>query len=260
VETGRRANRHIDDDWVRRARRVRANLRDDSKPMQRRRQSRKDADILAALRLATSESSQRWELQARLLTCQPLGEVAEIMGLPLAVVQAFEALFFAVRDRLHAPAWIITQVLGPGAWHGFARSDIGKVWMALAYQGGPRVLELVMAVTRDQPLPLWAYAGSKGNRRAAEAEICFEIKKIVAGMMQQPAEAGHRLLMLDIQARGVDGRGALSDREKAMNLLLRLSDQPRKARTRGSKKPKDSAPVAPQALPSTASAGCVSPT
>jgi hypothetical protein len=227
VQTGKRLDSRIDDEWVDLARRVERALRHGHTNEECRRLTRRYPHIMAALHLAEDPSStQTWELKARLLTDEPLAKIAERMTLPLATVEAFEALFFNVRGHLHARAWIATQVIGPGLWVGFEKAELGKVWMTLAYQGGPCVLEVVMAVTLDRELPPWLLADCKGDRRLSEAELRFGVKRLAAALTQQSTRAWQALLRLHTKKRQLEGRDAAID--DVMGDFLALVERIRK--------------------------------
>jgi hypothetical protein len=95
---------------------------------------------------AEKDGPSLWELKARILAGQTDEEIGALCALAPETVHWFEALHFCVRDRLQARDWI-AKVIGPGLLCGFTREEMTKIWMALAYHGGPLVLDLVMALT-----------------------------------------------------------------------------------------------------------------
>src|SRR4051794_3168287 len=58
-----------------------------------------DPSFSAARDLAQGNRYRRAELQARILADQPVAEIANRMGIPITVVEAFESWFFDVRTR-----------------------------------------------------------------------------------------------------------------------------------------------------------------
>jgi hypothetical protein len=144
----------------------------------------------AAHRLSSDDGPARWELCGRLLAGQTDEEIAAHTGLAPEAVRWFEALFFRVRDRLHARDWVYTQVIGGGPWCEFGREDLGKVWMFLGYRGGPRVLDVVLAVTQDRPLPAWVRAPAGEPPRVHAARLRLSCRLAVASvMLRTPADA-----------------------------------------------------------------------
>src|SRR5205823_1941825 len=72
-------------------------------------------------------------------------------------VARFEALYFAVRERLGAADWVDRMAVRPRG-PAVASRDLGEVWRALGYGGGPQGLDLVVAATTGRPLPAWVAA------------------------------------------------------------------------------------------------------
>lgn len=105
--------------------------------------------IQAALSLYESGGDLRNEVQARILARQTDVEIGAVVGLTPEVVLAFEWGFFAVRDRIDARDWIKARAIGVR----FLPGDNAAIWKHFAYYGGPLVLESVMAVTLNRPLP-----------------------------------------------------------------------------------------------------------
>ncbi len=134
---GRRASRR-DDVWVRRAL---AWLRSPS------RKQPWHQVIAQAHALYQQDGLTRWHLEARLLTHQPLHEVAACCSLSPATVEAYAALFFDVRDHLGARDWLHHRALPPGYWlDGFRRDDVRSLLRLAALRGGPLVLDRALRV------------------------------------------------------------------------------------------------------------------
>lgn len=93
-----------------------------------------------------SERGPYWlrvEVEARLLAGERTPTVAAKSGLPAPVVGAYEALFFAVTDRLRHPSYVThvaVRLYAPGG-----ETDPGRHVRMLGYQGGPHVLDAVLA-------------------------------------------------------------------------------------------------------------------
>lgn len=94
--------------------------------------------VIDAAQLLHLDDQRRLETQARLLASQSASEIAERTALPAAVVDAYEALFFQVADRLGAQDWVI--------WHAIGHRDESQAILLrrLAYFGGPLVLDTVL--------------------------------------------------------------------------------------------------------------------
>jgi hypothetical protein len=112
-----------------------------------------DVDVAAACRLrAAADPRTRWEAEARLLAREDDSAVAARCGLTPGAVAAYEALFFAVRDRLAQPSSILHLAIGPRLYAAPEDQDLGVVLKLFGYQGGPHVVDtLVGALFGAEP-------------------------------------------------------------------------------------------------------------
>jgi hypothetical protein len=102
--------------------------------------------IEAAHQIAQQQDVQRWEIQGRVLANQAIGEIADCCDITPDTVGWFETLFFDVRCRLTAWAWVNNVVLGDCVCRGFDDGELGRLWMAFGFYGGIAVIdELVRA-------------------------------------------------------------------------------------------------------------------
>ena len=122
----------------------------------------------------------KWELEARLLTDQPLDAVAARTGLTAAAVDAYARVFFDVRPHLAASDWVTARAIGYRPGGGFAGRPLAGAWKLVAYHGGPHVLDVVIAATTGGPLPAGAVAGRGPGRAAAEAVLRAKARQVVA--------------------------------------------------------------------------------
>jgi hypothetical protein len=116
-------------------------------------------------------------IQARLLARQPVDEVARRTGVPVAVVNAYQGLFFDVVDCLDARDWVLVRAIGMGTWSGKAFPDHGALLKCFAYFGGPLVLEAVLPYLVggkdlfDPPLDL----STEGGRREQVVRLAVAV-------------------------------------------------------------------------------------
>jgi hypothetical protein len=208
-EHGGPTDNRIDDDWVARARDFLAARGRQAEAQPTPRQRAHDAHIQAALDLWEADPpAARRRVEAHLLTGAPLNDVARICTLPVDVVESYHDFFFDVRPRLRATDWIMLHAVGTYYLKGFAGLPVGALWKWAGYTAGPRVLEVVVALTTDVPLPDWFRDGLAGG---AYAEARFRLLgKLTLGAMaaDSPAEwdalvrAREQLRRLDREAGG----------------------------------------------------------
>jgi hypothetical protein len=109
-----------------------------------------DARIGAARDLAGSDGLLRALVEARILAGQCDEDVARSCGIDGAVVALFESLFFRVRDRLSARDWVVAQAIRATPAAGFR--DLGRLWRAVGYFGGPDALDVLVMATAPESL------------------------------------------------------------------------------------------------------------
>ena len=158
-----RANRRRDDAWVLRARRFQVALARAGGDLDHPRLARLDPAVLGACRLHRGAPRPRWEAEARLVAGQDIGAIAARLGLPTEVLVAYEALFYAVGDRLEILDWVAAVVFGPRVYIGLAPDDLELIWKVFAYSGGPLILDAVIAATVGGPTALQGEAAAGGR-------------------------------------------------------------------------------------------------
>jgi len=96
------------------------------------------------------------EFEAWVLTGEPSDVVAAACNLPGDVVEAYEKLFFDVRERLDMRDYIRCVVLGIDAVQNLKIDDHATIWKVFAYFRGRYVLEAMLQAfsgTRFRPWP-----------------------------------------------------------------------------------------------------------
>lgn len=185
---------------------------------------RRFQDVHAAFLLHRNMPKQARIVEARLLARQSDEEIANAMGLDAAVIGLYEAIFFDVRGRLGNSGWISSQVIGPGLQRGFVRDEMPLLWRAFGYQLGPFILELVLAVTQQCPVPSWLHAQGGDNPRVFSYRVLMATQLAVLGkMLPTPATAKAMRRLVNAQralAKAVDAD--LPSRDRQLDLMLNM--------------------------------------
>jgi hypothetical protein len=194
--TGRRLDPRIDDDWVDHAR---AALR-----------GRGGGSTVAAVRAAqeiwAGVPAARAELEALLLTAEPLDRIVERFHIPAAVVEAYAEVFFAVRSMRPAKDWLLTRAVGYSPIRGFVGPLPASAWKLAALSGGPLLMDVVIAATTGRSLPAGFLKGT-GRRRAYEDARIRSLAEIwVAAMAATTDEEFARVVKARRQLRDLDAR------------------------------------------------------
>jgi hypothetical protein len=174
-----------------------------------------DAVLYAAHRLYEAEGLVRFIVQARLLARQSPAEVARLTSLEPALIEAFEAIFFEVRDHLDAKDWVANQVLWPGLEANLPTDALGGALMAIGYQLGPAILDIALAVATDALLPSWVYAPAGEPARLYEARVRLSARLLllVLTLRTSAAAAAMRKLLRAKRRleREIDGTSVPAD-------------------------------------------------
>ena len=142
IQQQRRISTRNDDAWVQAAVRFKRRLERSNGAAALGRLKSSEPGLFAAYELFDSGGFPRWRVEAWLLTGLSMLELANRSGLPVAAVEAFEALFFNVSDRLDAAGYITTIAIG-GLAAGEQPSKESVV-KAFAYYSGPLILEVLL--------------------------------------------------------------------------------------------------------------------
>jgi hypothetical protein len=232
-ERGGRPDARLDDGWVDRATRFLAATRACDGGQAGWGSDRPDPAIQAALALRQTEPpDRRWRVESYLLTDLPLEEAARRCRLPPATLGAYQQLFFACREQLSATDWIMLRAVGAGPWNHFAGGQLGALWKYTAYTAGPRALEVVIAVTNNEPLPPWVRASFTGNPAYYESRLRLLGKLTLAAMAAQTDAELAPLVEAREQMRGLDRQAGLTRGQDpyrpALGQFLRALGQPRR--------------------------------
>lgn len=194
----------LDDAWVRRALAflTRHNVGQTKSAFRRTGHDPAIADALSLSREIPPD--RRCELEARLLADQPIEVIAQKCSLPVKVVEAYEALWFNIRPFLHAKDWIAAKVIGPGLWVGFTREEEGQLWKFIGWNGGAMALDVLFAVTRNQPLPDCVQAVFTDNPAYEESRLRLMVKLTVAGLRARSGKELQALTALYEEAAALD--------------------------------------------------------
>jgi hypothetical protein len=188
------ADSHIDDEWVDVAQRL---LRPTGPSFA------SDA-VRAANDIWAADKAARWHLEAQLLTARSFGEVAAVCAIASPVVEAYHQLFFDVRNRLHASDWVLHLAVRSNPLNDFAGPQPAGVWKYMGFMGGPLVLDIVVAVTSDRPLPSWLRETFVTNPAFEEQRLRLKTKLSVAALTAKSASQLGSVLDLSEQLHDLE--------------------------------------------------------
>jgi len=185
------ADPRIDDQWVETAQDLVMSL---EAPTQR---SLPEA-VRAAYDLARANELPRQFLEAQLLSPRTHAEVASVCSLAEDVVEAFHELFFHVRPKLRHRDWIQYWAIGGPIPLGSGRESEQRAWLwkSLGYNAGSRMLDLVVAVTLNRPLPDGLRATFRTSPVLEELQLRLKTKLLVTAMTAEIDQFNSALKMV----------------------------------------------------------------
>jgi hypothetical protein len=195
IEGGPRATARLDGDagakWIRRAVKFRKML-DKCDAKSHYRLAEFDPVMFWAYTMFDRpERRLRWTIEARILARQTDKEIADEVASSPETIEAYEAVFFNVRDRLDRKEYILHVVLSE-AGQNCRASAYDVVWKLFAYCGGPLVLErLLEPVARavppknpdEVPAALGNAAGDNLKKNAAIAAVVLPVNSRTAPVL-----------------------------------------------------------------------------
>ena len=142
----------------------------------------------------------RSEAEARLLADDTHENIARRLATDVEVIDAYERLFFNVKERLHNRGYLAHCVLGPAIHLGFQASEYDLVWKLFALLGGPLAVDLMI----DQ---------SVGHARPDRAG---DLKYFVADVAQNDLR---RVAMLALKTLRINNFNAMEIIDKFLKLV-----------------------------------------
>ena len=122
------------------------------------------------------------------------------MATEVEIIEAYERLFFNVRERLANRGYLMHCVLGPAVHLGFQSSEYDLIWKLFAFLGGPLAVDLMI----DQ---------SVGHARPDRAG---DLKYFVADVAQNDLR---RVAMLALKTLRINNFNAMEIIDKFLKLV-----------------------------------------
>jgi hypothetical protein len=128
---------------------------EEATPSQQERLAQEMPDIFWAQALYRANNSMKDSIEAHILARESNFEIGFHCNLAPTTVEAYEQLFFHVRDKLQHRKYILHCVLGDAVHKGLSEREFGLLWKLYGYNLGPHVLSASSA-PRSGAVPLTA--------------------------------------------------------------------------------------------------------
>lgn len=133
--------------WIRRALRLkRHHAEAGSRPEALYNLARIDGDLFWAHALWSEEKQPtRWAIEARILAGESNEEIAKKIGCDVGVIDAYEAVFFNVSEKLQNTEYIVNVVMAESVTKGLTERQYDLLWKMFGYTGGVHVLDAMIS-------------------------------------------------------------------------------------------------------------------
>lgn len=86
----------------------------------------------------------RWAIEAHILARESDEEIAKKVGCSPETINAYEAVFFNVREKLDNIEYVANVVMGEAVARGITERQYDLLWKLFGYRGGPHVLDAMI--------------------------------------------------------------------------------------------------------------------
>jgi hypothetical protein len=159
------------------------------------------ADVVYAYQLwKNTHSLSRDAVEAFILARESSLGIARRFCIQVAAVEAYEALFFDVRDRLRHRAYVTGMLLGPELNGPLSETRFPAVLKAFGYNRGPLMVDALLGIYRSQIEPLEPV--QLGTFLPASELIGLELRaKAAVAAMMLPINDKTAPILLKLSAR-----------------------------------------------------------
>lgn len=178
--------------WIQRAYRFKNDLENARTDAARETVADNHYDIFWAHWIWSSENPMKYSIEAHILAREDNFEIGFRCGAAPAVVEAYEQLFFNVREKLQHRKYIANVVMGPAVHRGLSEREFDLLWKLYGYNIGSHVLD---ALEDKFANPMWC--GTPDGVGAAIQDDAISTLKLKSALAAKTvAVNGHTQLAL----------------------------------------------------------------
>jgi hypothetical protein len=216
---GRKQDGHQGHAWIKKA--IRFKLAYDEAgedPLaQRRLLDRMPAVYWAHYAYQNEHQQMRWDIESQILARCTDHEIAFSCGVAPEVVDAYENLFFNVRDKLHHKRYITHCVLGHSIQRGLSEREYDLLWKLYGYFYGPHVLEVLVTKMVN---PVWCTTPDTVNSTLQDDAIASMKFKAALAAKTIPVNNNTQVDLLHVFTKFVEVERTTDSVGKAQNQIL----------------------------------------
>lgn len=159
----------------------------------------------------------KWAVEAHILAGETDEEIAARLGTQPAVIAAYEAVFFNVRDRLRHREYVLNVVIKDSVTRGLNERQYDLLWKLFGYQAGPLVLDAVIGRFTNP------YRPQKEEEVAGffnDAAIGIIKQKATIAALSVPVNSHTQTLLLDAFVKYVEIERTTDNATKAQATIV----------------------------------------
>jgi len=159
----------------------------------------------------------KWEIEARLLARCNNWEIGFHCGVAEEIVEAYENLFFNVREKLRHPGYITHTVMGPSVQRGLSEREFDLLWKMYAYAYGPHMLQAVVSKFSN---PTWCSTPDEVGSAVQDDTVGTMKMKASLAAKTIPVNMGTQIDILHVFTKYVEIERMSDDASNAQNQIM----------------------------------------
>jgi len=96
----------------------------------------------------------KWAIEAYILARASNREIAARNGCSVEIIEAYQQLFFNVREKLNHREYVLHTVIGESLHRGLTEDAYDVLWKLFGYFGGPHVVDALIAPVASPTQPM----------------------------------------------------------------------------------------------------------
>lgn len=176
-----------------------------------------DPALFWAAWLYETEHPARWIIEARIMARQTPREIAFYSGCGVEIVEAFEAVFFDVRELLDRQDYVNTVIFGDSVHRGVTEREYDILWKMLAYASGPHALA---ALVNKLVVNNWITRADGVPNALQETAVNIMKKKAMISALTVPITSATQLHLLEAFVKYVEVERTTADDGKSQNIIM----------------------------------------
>ena len=159
----------------------------------------------------------RWTVEARVIAGETDEEIAEKLGVETAVVQAYNDIFFNVREKLNNFDYVVNVMFNDAVTRGLQERQYDLLWKMVAYQGGTHALNAILGRFISIPKPRSADEVAGFFQDSAINSVKY---KAALATMTVPVNTHTQLQLIDSFVKYIEVERTTDNATKAQHSII----------------------------------------